>query len=103
MKKRNNPKIRLTERIKNFFKESWKAFDFAARSKATDIIEYELTELQNIFGIIVIGSLVGMPSPPMQITLDLLPYMDEELIILMNKISTANTPISDLVSILDVH
>ena len=71
--------------------------------KATEIVEYELYELQNIFAIVVIGSFVGMPAPPMQITLDLLPFMEEELIIMMDKISTANSPISDLVSIMDVH
>jgi hypothetical protein len=93
----------LIERFKEFLKSSWHAFDLAAKAKATDIIEFELAELQNIFGIIVIGAFVGMASPPMQISLDLLPYMDEELLIVMNKISTANTPISELVSILDVH
>ena len=91
------------EKIKKKLKEYWSAFDAAAKEKATEIVEYELYELQNIFAIVVIGSFVGMPAPPMQITLDLLPYMEEELVIMMDKISTANSPISDLVSIMDVH
>jgi hypothetical protein len=85
-----------------WLKEVWQAFDKAAKAKSTDVLEYEVAELQNVFALVVVGSFVGLPSPPMQITLDLLPYMDEELVILMNKISTANSPISDLVSIFDV-
>ena len=85
-----------------WLKEAWQAFDKAAKAKSTDVLEYEVAELQNVFALVVVGSFVGLPSPPMQITLDLLPYMDEELVILMNKISTANSPISDLVSIFDV-
>ncbi len=89
-------------KILTWLKEVWQAFDKAAKAKSTDVLEYEVAELQNVFALVVVGSFVGLPSPPMQITLDLLPYMDEELVILMNKISTANSPISDLVSIFDV-
>ncbi len=93
----------MKDEIKKKLKEFWKAFDGAAKEKATEIVEYELYELQNIFAIVVIGSFVGMPAPPMQISLDLLPFMDEELIIMMDKISTANSPMADLASIMDLY
>ncbi len=80
----------------------WKISDEVARGKAVEIIEYELEELENIFGVLVLGSFIGMPSPPMQISLDLMPFMEKELILMMEKVDTANEPIAQLFSILDI-
>ncbi|MGD9488720.1 MAG: hypothetical protein AB7W47_11900 [Calditrichaceae bacterium] len=73
-----------------------------SRYKATEIIEMELTELENIFGMLVLGSFIGLPSPPMQITLDLIPELDKEFLVMLNKIDTAHAPMSELFSGFDV-
>ena len=80
----------------------WKITDEVARAKAVETIEYELEELKNIFGVLVLGSFIGMPSPPMQISLDLMPFMEKELILMMEKVDTANEPIAQLFSVLDI-
>ena len=80
----------------------WKISDEVVRGKAVETIEYELVELENIFGVLVLGSFIGMPSPPMQISLDLMPFMEKELILMMEKVDTANEPIAQLFSILDI-
>lgn len=80
----------------------WKIFDEVARSKAVGTIEYELEELENIFGILVLGSFIGMPAPPMQISLDLMPLMEKELVLMMEKVDTANEPIAQLFSVFDI-
>ena len=80
----------------------WKIFDEVARGKAVESIEYELEELENIFGILVLGSFIGMPAPPMQISLDLMPLMEKELILMMEKVDTANEPIAQLFSVFDI-
>ena len=80
----------------------WKISDEVARSKAVETIESELEELENIFGVLVMGSFIGMPSPPMQISLDLMPLMEKELILMMEKVDMANEPIAQLFSILDI-
>jgi hypothetical protein len=80
----------------------WKITDEVARSKAVETIEVELEELENVFGVLVLGSFIGMPSPPMQISLDLMPFMEKELILMMEKVDTANEPIAQLFSILDI-
>ncbi len=90
------------ERLKKGLVEFWKAGDRVGRSKAVESIQFELEELENIFGILVLGSFVGMPSPPMQISLDLMPYMEKELILMMEKVDTANEPISQLFSVFSV-
>jgi hypothetical protein len=80
----------------------WKITDEVARGKAVETIEIELEELENVFGVLVLGSFIGMPSPPMQISLDLMPFMEKELILMMEKVDTANEPIAQLFSILDI-
>ena len=80
----------------------WKITDEVARGKAVETIEVELEEMENIFGVLVLGSFIGMPSPPMQISLDLMPLMEKELVLMMEKVDTANEPIAQLFSILDI-
>ena len=80
----------------------WKITDEVARGKAVETIEVELEEMENVFGVLVLGSFIGMPSPPMQISLDLMPFMEKELILMMEKVDTANEPIAQLFSILDI-
>jgi hypothetical protein len=89
-------------RIKGMLVEIWKVGDKVGRSKAVEVIETEVEEMENIFGILVLGSFVGMPSPPMQISLDLMPYMEKELILMMEKVDTANEPISQLFSVFNI-
>jgi len=50
----------------------------------------------HVFSIIVLGSFIGLPSPPMQISLDLMPLMEKDLILMIEKVDTAHEPISDL-------
>lgn len=82
--------------------EKGKLIDEIAREKASGTIEYELVEMEHVFAILVLGAFVGLPSPPMQITLDLLPDMEKELMLLFRKTETANEPLSTLFSIFDV-
>lgn len=76
--------------------------DQVARSKAVETIEYEVAELDHIFGIIVLGAFVGIASPPLQVTLELLPVMEKELSIMLDKVSTAHDPLGDLFSVFSI-
>jgi len=86
----------------NKLKQTWDIYKEAAANSAVDTLETELGELENIFGLLVLGSFVGFPSPPMQITLDLLPEMEQHFTLMLNKVDTAQSPISDLLSTFDV-
>ena len=94
--------ISIIRKIKKKIIELWKIADEVSRYKAVDTIEAELEELHNIFGILVLGSFVGFPSPPMQISLDLMPLMEKELILMMEKVDVAHDPLAQLFSSLDV-
>lgn len=93
---------RFISAIKAWIVDTWSIADGVARGKAVETIEFEAEELDHVFGILVLGSFVGLPSPPMQISLDLMPLMEKELMLMMEKVDTAHQPISDLFSVLDV-
>ncbi|HIP56569.1 MAG TPA: hypothetical protein EYH02_00640 [Ignisphaera aggregans] len=51
------------------------------RGKSVEYLGIELRELENIFALLIIGSFIGLPSPPTTISLRLLPYLGRELIV----------------------
>ncbi len=88
--------------IKNKIVSVFKDADAVMRSKAVETVEYEVEELDNIFGILVLGAFIGIPSPPIQITMELLPLMEKELHIMLEKVLTAHDPLGDLFSVLGI-
>lgn len=70
------------------------------RENATKIIEYELEEMEHIFTLLLFGSFTGMPSPPVHVTLDLLPLMEKELELMFNKVATAHDALGEITAVL---
>ncbi len=68
----------LRKRVANLIKVISETF----KAKGTEYIELELRELENIFALIVMGSFIGLPSPPTTVSLRLLPHMGRELLIM---------------------
>lgn len=83
-------------------KEKGRIIDEVARSKAVELAEQELSEMEHSFALLVFGMFVGLPSPPGQITLDLLPVSEKEITLLLNKVDTAHEPLSVLASLFQV-
>jgi hypothetical protein len=88
----------IRDKIVSVFKDA----DMVMRGKAVETIEYEVEELDNIFGILVLGAFIGIPSPPIHITMELLPLMEKELHIMLEKVLTAHDPLGDLFSVLGI-
>lgn len=88
----------VKDKIISLFKDT----DRVMRGKAVETVEYEVEELDNIFGILVLGAFIGIPSPPMHITTELLPLMEKELHIMIDKVLTAHDPLGDLFSVLGI-
>lgn len=93
---------RFLNRLTAGIKSVWQAADQVAREKAVDTLEAELEELETIFAVLVQGAFIGLPSPPAQISLDLLPEMEAELAMLLDRVDTANEPLSRLFSVFEV-
>jgi len=87
---------------KNRIITAFKNMDAVMRGKAVETIEYELEELDNIFAVIVLGAFIGIPSPPIHVTMALLPIMEKEFETMLEKVSTAHDPLGDLFSVLDI-
>jgi hypothetical protein len=94
--------ITVLKTIKEKIVSAFNVADEVMRSKAVETIEYEVGELDNIFAILVLGAFIGIPSPPIHITMELLPEMEKELEIMLEKVSTAHDPLGDLFSVLDI-
>ena len=90
------------EKTRQFMLQKWQSLNRFAGSQAVEVIEWEYQELQHIFGLLVLGSFVGLPSPPLQITLDLIPDMEKELHLMLEKVDTASSPLSELFSLLNI-
>jgi hypothetical protein len=92
----------IVKTVKDKIVSAFQLADEVMRSKAVETIEYEVGELDNIFAILVLGAFIGIPSPPIHITMALLPEMENELEIMLEKVSTAHDPLGDLFSVLDI-
>jgi hypothetical protein len=88
--------------LKQQFSDTFKLTDQVMRARAVDIIEYEVEELDNIFGILVLGAFVGIPSPPIFVSTQLLPLMERELGVMLTKVATAHDPLGELFSVLGI-
>ena len=96
------PIARIFRFIKMRIKQAFKLVDAYMRSGAVDTLEFETVELENVFALLVLGSFIGLPSPPLQVTLELMPEMEGHLLLMLRKVDTAAGPLSDLASILDL-
>ncbi|WP_320040427.1 hypothetical protein [uncultured Desulfobacter sp.] len=89
-------------KIKDTMVSAWKTADEVARYKAVDHLEDEVEEMEYIFAVLCQGAFIGMPAPPERISLDLLPEMEKDLILLMDRVETTNEPLSRLFSTFDI-
>jgi len=88
--------------LKNHIQSLWRSADAVMRGKAVETIEYEVDELVNIFGILVLGAFIGIPSPPVHVSMELLPLMSKELEVMLDRIVTAHDPLGDLFSVFSI-
>ena len=51
------------------------------KMRSVEYLEAELRELENVFALLVLGSFIGLPSPPLPISLRLLPHLGRELLV----------------------
>jgi hypothetical protein len=87
---------RWLEQIRLFFKD----LQIISGHRATEILDFEVLELRNIFALLLFGSFVGMPAPPVHITLQLLPFMDKDVQLMMRRINVAHDALAEVVSTL---
>jgi len=92
----------MLSKLGHFTRSAIRIFTQVNREKATSILEFETHELENIFALLVLGSFAGLPSPPSPIAVELLPYMERELLMLLSRTDLAQDPIGALAGMLEV-
>ena len=73
------------------------------RTQAIETIETECIELEHIFTLLTIGTVLGIPASPLPLTFALLPHMEDDIISLISKTDTAGYPLSHLFSVFKVN
>ena len=73
---------------------------FAGRS--IEYVSVELRELENVFALLVLGSFIGLPSPPTVISLRLLPYMGKELLVMTRVSERLDDMLGEMAGLFDI-
>ncbi len=72
------------------------------KAKGSEYIELELRELENVFALIVMGSFIGLPSPPTTVSLRLLPHMGRELLIMSSVSRRLDDMLGEMAGMFDI-
>jgi hypothetical protein len=56
------------------------------KARSTDYIEFEEKELENVFALILMGSFIGIPSPPTTLVMRLMPHMVREIYVMQRRV-----------------
>ena len=72
------------------------------RASACALTVTEVEELQNIFALLLLGSFVGLPSPPSFLAVELPPYMQQELEVLNKRAQDSNDMLAEMFGTLGI-
>lgn len=88
------------ETMRAWFRQFMEDLRTTNNDKATGILEYEIQQMETIFCLIIFGSFIGMPAPPAYLTLELMPLMEREAVLLFDSVCTARNALGELSEIL---
>ena len=72
------------------------------RGQATEYIEAELRELENVFAVVVLGSLIGLPTPIAPVAAKLLPYLLPEIATMASKGSRLDDLLGEIAGLMEI-
>ena len=88
--------------VRHLLKTTLRTMVQVSREKATGMLDFELKELENIFELLILGGFAGLPSPPSPIAVELLPYMEKELTVLLARTDLSQDPLGVLMGMLEI-
>ncbi|MFQ3620203.1 MAG: hypothetical protein SNJ78_04555 [Spirochaetales bacterium] len=88
--------------LRKLWEEFWNTAVQVHRDKATGMLEFELTEMENLFTVLIFGSFIGFPAPPAALAMELLPYIEEELRVMVSRSDFAQDPLGAIMGMLNV-
>jgi len=90
------------DKARTFVEGFWSTVVQVNRNKATGILEFELNEMENLFVILLLGSFIGLPSPPAAMAMELMPYMEREIRLMVSRADFAQDPLGAIMGMLNV-
>lgn len=72
------------------------------REQVVELTRHEARELENVFVLLLMGSLSGLPAPPSFLAVELLPYLEHELAVMNRRAEGAADTLAELAGCLDI-
>jgi hypothetical protein len=91
------------QRVADAVRRCWRGFDRAQRERAVDITAFEERELENVFMLLLLGPMAGLPAPPAFVAVELLPHLEHELEVLMKRAEEAPDSLAELAGLLGME
>ena len=83
-------------------REFFKGFFGSFKARSTEYIEFEERELENIFALILMGSFVGIPSPPTTLVIRLMPHMVREIYVMQRRVADMDDIFGEMAGMFDI-
>ncbi len=72
------------------------------KDQSTGYIEFETRELENVFALLIMGSFVGIPSPPTTLVIRLMPHMVREVYVMQTRAADMDDIFGEITSMFDI-
>ncbi len=89
----------MLKKIKYFFEGFLGSF----KSQSTEFIEFEERELENVFAILLMGSFVGIPSPPTTLVMRIMPHMVREIYVMQRRAVDMDDILGEMAGLMDIE
>lgn len=90
------------KRLRDRLARAIAGFSRSFRARSTELLEYELRELENVFGLLVLGAFAGFPGAPAEISFRLAPHMARELYVMVRRAGSLDDVSGELLGVLDI-
>ncbi len=92
------PKAKKIKKFKDFFQGMLESF----KDQSTNYIEFETRELENVFALLIMGSFVGIPSPPTTLVIRLMPHMVREVYVMQMRAADMDDIFGEITGMFDI-
>ncbi len=89
---------KIIEDVKAFLQ----GFGGAFKQQSIEYIEFEERELENVFALVLMGSFVGIPSPPTTLVLRLMPHMVREMHVMQQRAVNLDDIFGEIAGMFDI-
>ncbi|ACS33446.1 MULTISPECIES: hypothetical protein [Thermococcus] len=89
---------KVIEDVKAFLRGFGEAF----KHQSTEYIEFEERELENVFALILMGSFIGIPSPPTTLVVRLMPHMVREIYVMQQRAVNLDDIFGEIAGMFDI-